>query len=172
MANSCTVKVLLKADPVQQTLIDMTLSTLLPLAPSSVRVQTSLISLTAKNLFYASSGTFLHWWDTYPVPSSAPAPDIDTGVYGNLVTWGYATVLERNISSISVGCVIWSTSPASTLPIDLLLEPARIDDHWIEISTHRKLVMPLYQRYIITAPPSRTPQKTEKALLDGAPYVR
>jgi Protein of unknown function (DUF2855) len=46
----------------------------MPLAASSLRVRTKLIAMTFNNLAYAQGGCLLHWWDTYPVPETAPTP--------------------------------------------------------------------------------------------------
>ncbi|RYP20490.1 hypothetical protein DL767_009444 [Monosporascus sp. MG133] len=45
-----------------------------PLAESSVRIRTTLISITTNNLSYARDGFSFRWWEAYPVPDSAPAP--------------------------------------------------------------------------------------------------
>jgi hypothetical protein len=45
-----------------------------PLAESSFRVRTKLIAMTFNNLAYAQGGSLLRWWDTYPVPETAPRP--------------------------------------------------------------------------------------------------
>ena len=118
-----------------------------PLPQSSIRVRTALIALTANNLSYARGGTFLHWWDTYPVPSCAPAPFNDADAYGVVPAWGYAVVLEST-TSIEPGKLVWGYWPTSTLPTDLKITPTTPAGHWLETSGHRRRLMPLYQRYI------------------------
>ena len=154
MAADSIVQVLRKDDYTQQTFHTLPASgSLLPLRSSSVRVRTSIIALTNNNISYAIGGTFLHWWDTYPVPLTLPAPYNDRDLYGTVCAWGYAIVLESN-NSITPGSLLRGYFPVSTLPTDLLLEPAVVPGHWIETSPHRSKLMSLYQRYVVAAPPS------------------
>ncbi|PQE20810.1 hypothetical protein CJF30_00002132 [Rutstroemia sp. NJR-2017a BBW] len=117
-----------------------------PLASSSIRVATSLISLSSNNLSYARGGDFLHWWDTYPVPSTAPAPYNDTKLWGIVPAWGYATVLETT-SPITPGTVIWGFWPTSSGHTDLKVQQSSIEGHWTEVSEHRSQLMTIYNQY-------------------------
>ena len=74
-----------------------------PLPRSGVRVNTTLIALTANNLGYAALGTQLHRWDAFPVPSPVPPPFNDSAAYGIVSAWGYATILESTIPPIPSG---------------------------------------------------------------------
>ncbi|KAL9597893.1 MAG: hypothetical protein Q9219_004846 [cf. Caloplaca sp. 3 TL-2023] len=144
------IQILSKADFTQQSLIPIPPSSIpnSPLGPSSVRVRTVLIALTANNLGYAALGTQLHWWSTYPIPSSAPAPFNDEAKYGIVPAWGYAQVLEST-TAIARGSLLWGCWPVSTYPTELRLAPAAAPEgHWMETSEHRKELMALYQRYI------------------------
>jgi hypothetical protein len=122
-----------------------------PLPPSSIRVRASLLSLTSNNLTYALLGDMLHWWDTYPVPPDAPAPYSDRTAWGIVPAWGFATVLESTIPEITSETKIWGYWPASAHVVDLTLSKNKDDPetHWIETSSHRAAVLPLYNRYII-----------------------
>ncbi|KAL3488054.1 hypothetical protein BJX62DRAFT_253541 [Aspergillus germanicus] len=124
-----------------------------PLAPSSIRVRATLLSLTSNNLTYALLGDMLHWWDTYPVPLDAPAPYNDRAAWGIVPAWGFATVLESTIPEIASETKIWGYWPASAHVVDLTLSKNEDDPetHWIETSPHRAAVLPLYNRYIISA---------------------
>lgn len=165
MADSI-IQVLVKNDYSQQTLCTLPASSPFPpLAPSSVRVRTTVIALTTNNLSYAIGGTMLHWWDTYPVPTDLPAPYNDRSVYGTVAAWGYGTVLEST-TSIAPGTLLRGYFPLSTLPTDLQLRPAPAPGHWIETSPHRAQVLPLYHRYISTNPATTTASLTPQ-ILDG-----
>jgi Protein of unknown function (DUF2855) len=52
------------------------------LAASSLRIRPQLLALSLNNLSYAQGGTFLHWWATYPVPTTAPAPHHNRDEWG------------------------------------------------------------------------------------------
>ncbi|KAL2784941.1 hypothetical protein BJX66DRAFT_315868 [Aspergillus keveii] len=123
-----------------------------PLAPSSIRVRATILSLTSNNLTYALLGDILHWWDTYPVPENAPAPYNDRTAWGVVPAWGFATVLESTIPEITSETKIWGYWPASAHVVDLTLSKNEDDPetHWIETSLHRAAVLPLYNRYIIS----------------------
>ena len=154
MAPESVVQVVSKDNHVDQHLLEVSPVTLPPLAPSTVRVRSTIIGLTANNLSYARNGTSLHWWDAYPVFLSAPAPFNDVSTYGIVPAWGFALVLESNIDAIKAGSLIHGFWPLSTLPIDLKLVPAKVAGHWWETSEHRQQMMPLYNRYMVD---DRTP---------------
>ena len=144
------IQVLRKDDFSQQTLCTVPASAPLDeLPPSSVRIRTTIIALTVNNLSYAIGGDMLHWWDTYPVPQSLPAPYNDHDRYGIVGAWGYATILESSIASLVPGTLLRGYLPVSTLPTVLQLAPAEAKGHWIEDSPHRKKLFPLYQRYVV-----------------------
>lgn len=133
------------------------------LADSSIRVRTSLISLTSNNLTYARAGTPLHWWDTFPVPATAPASYANAENWGILPAWGYGEVLESTLS-IPVGTTLWGFWPTSSLPVDLQLEPAEPAGHWIDTSPHRTKVMSYYQRYTQVKDPITEEEKAKTSL--------
>ncbi|KAL8847082.1 MAG: hypothetical protein Q9221_007869 [Calogaya cf. arnoldii] len=164
-----TAQILSKDDYSKQSIVTLTSSSDLedPLPPSAVRVQTTLIALTANNLGYAALGTQLHWWDTFPVPTSAPPPFNDSSAYGLVPAWGYATVLSSTIPSIPSGSLLWGCYPPSTHPITLRLQPTQPQTHWLETSPHRKNLMPLYQRYVLASkPPSHFNKNPASATRD------
>ncbi|CEL04019.1 hypothetical protein ASPCAL05153 [Aspergillus calidoustus] len=120
-----------------------------PLQPSSVRVRASLITLSSNNLSYALGGTRLHWWDTYPVPATAPAPYNDNSAWGIVPAWGLATVIESTIPGIDPGTTLYGYWPTSQHAVDLQLAAGEVPGHWRETSAHRTALMPLYNRYDI-----------------------
>ncbi|KAI4201021.1 MAG: hypothetical protein LQ346_002263 [Caloplaca aetnensis] len=150
-----TAQILSKDDYTKQSMVTLTSPPDVkhPLPPSAVRVRTALIALTVNNLGYAALGTQLHWWDTFPVPASAPPPFNDSSAYGMVPAWGYATVLSSTIPSITSGSLLWGCYPLSTHPVTLRLKPTSPQNHWLETSDHRKDLMPLYQRYVLAYNP-------------------
>ncbi|KAL3448199.1 hypothetical protein BJX65DRAFT_307475 [Aspergillus insuetus] len=118
-----------------------------PLRPSSVRVRASLITLSSNNLSYALGGTRLHWWDTYPVPATAPAPYNDNSAWGIVPAWGLATVLESSVPDIDPGTTLYGYWPTSQHAVDLQLAADEVPGHWRETSVHRTALMTLYNRY-------------------------
>ncbi|KIV95211.1 hypothetical protein PV10_02890 [Exophiala mesophila] len=144
-----TLRIVHKSQYDRQIFIPAPESNLPQLAPSSVRVQSRLIGLTANNLSYCALGTALHWWDAFPLPSWAEVPSNDASEYGVSPGWGYAMILESNVPSLQAGSLLWGFIPVSTCPVDLLLTQSKgLSSHYIEVSQHRSQVMPLYQRYI------------------------
>jgi hypothetical protein len=124
--------------------IDEDLSTL---APSSVRVQTQLISLTYNNLTYARSGGPLHWWDVYPVPDPSPPPYNNQQEWGIVPAWGYGRVIDSTIDAITPGSLLWGMWPTSGHTVDLQLEAIEPAGHWSERSPHRSKLMTVYNSY-------------------------
>ncbi|KAJ6159647.1 hypothetical protein N7497_004184 [Penicillium chrysogenum] len=120
------------------------------LSGSSVRIRTQLISLTSNNLTYALMGSFLHWWDAYPVSEDYPAPYNDSSTWGVLPAWGYATVEETTIPELPKGALLYGFWPTASTPTDLKLKRGSPEGHWIETSDHRQQLMPLYNRYTVT----------------------
>jgi Protein of unknown function (DUF2855) len=123
-------------------------SQMLPLAASSLRVRTRLIAITFNNLTYAQAGSFLHWWDTYPVPESAPRPYNNRDDWGIVPAWGYGEVIESKIDTLPPGSTLWGFWPTSAFPVDLKLESIEPKGHWREVTAHRSQLMNLYNRYI------------------------
>ena len=86
-------------------------------------------------------------WKTYPVPPTAPAPYNDQSSWGIVPAWGYATVTESNVPGIIPGSLIWGYWPTSTSPTLLCLQRGDPEGHWVEVSSHRQQLMPIYNRY-------------------------
>ncbi|KAL4937788.1 hypothetical protein BDV06DRAFT_226620 [Aspergillus oleicola] len=142
------VHVISKADNSQHATFQLP-DTTKPLALSSVRVRSSLLSLSSNNLTYALGGTWLAWWDAYPVPESAPAPYNDQSAWGIVPAWGLATVLESNIPEIPKGSSLYGFWPTSSHDVDLALVPTEdgVVGHFKEVSPGRQRLMPLYNWY-------------------------
>lgn len=155
MASTYFIHVVSKSDNAKHASYPFTFDpTTSPLTPSSVRVQTKLISLTSNNLTYARIGDQLHWWDTYPVPQSSPAPYNNQQEWGIVPAWGYGRVLDSNIDSIAPDSLLWGMWPTSAHPVDLQLKPQPgAPGNWIETSAHRASLMTIYSNYEQVAAP-------------------
>ncbi|GME34108.1 hypothetical protein GTA08_BOTSDO08738 [Neofusicoccum parvum] len=125
-----------------------------PLAPSSIRLRTTLITLSSNNLTYARLGDALRWWDAYPVPASAPTPYTTWGI---VPAWGFATVLSSTIPALPADTTLWGFWPTASHAFDLQLRGAAPAGHWIETSPHRRALMHLYNRYVAAPIPAALP---------------
>ncbi|RDW81398.1 DUF2855 family protein [Aspergillus mulundensis] len=141
------IHVVCKADNRQHAVVNIPSSPDHNLPPSSLRARPILLGLTSNNLSYARGGDLLHWWKTYPVPPTAPAPYNDQASWGIVPAWGYATVTESNVPGIIPDSLIWGYWPTSTSPALLRLERSEPEGHWVEVSSHRQQLMPIYNRY-------------------------
>ncbi|GAP92650.2 hypothetical protein SAMD00023353_5900020 [Rosellinia necatrix] len=160
-----TVQILDKQNYFEQTLLPLPNALPYPpLAPSSLRLRTSVLSLTVNNFTYAALGTLLHWWDVHPLPPSTPAPYDDGAKYGRISAWGYAEVLESTVPSVPRGSHLWGYVPLGTLAEDLEVRPHRPDGDAADsdgdataaqvlvTSAHRQRAMPIYNRYFVYPP--------------------
>ncbi|KAI1121867.1 hypothetical protein F5Y10DRAFT_255367 [Nemania abortiva] len=123
-----------------------------PLSPSSLRLRTSVLSLTVNNFTYATLGNLLNWWDVHPLPPSTPEPYNDASKYGRISAWGYAEVLESTVPSVPKGSHVWGYVPLGTLAQDLEVKPhpnPAITDQIFVTSAYRAHVMPIYNRYFV-----------------------
>lgn len=118
------------------------------LAPSSVRVRPSLLSLIGNTLSCASHPEVkIGWWDVHPLPSNTPVPFNDPEKYGRIGVWGWARVLESTIDLVAVGDRIYGFFPIATLPVDLQLRRTDAPGIYREISSYRATAMRMYNTY-------------------------
>ena len=189
MSDIETIHVISKKDNSQHAVVTIE-NPLRQLPPSSVRVRPLLLSLSSNNLSYARGGEKLHWyvmtydlsramlmglnrqlrWDTYPVPSAAPAPYNDQSAWGIVPAWGYGTVLEST-TDIAPGSTLWGFWPTSGLPTDLTLIPGEPRGHWIEVSEHRQRLMTYYNRYEVVQEDDRDNMAWAASMIWGAGYL-
>lgn len=120
-----------------------------PLGPSSVRVRTKVMCLTANNITYAKLGFLAKWWDIHPLPPSTPAPFDNAAKYGRINCWGFAEVLESTHSPVEKGSYMWGYLPIGTLAQDLVVEAGRVPGQVVVKNEHRRGIMPIYNRYIV-----------------------
>ncbi|CZR68932.1 uncharacterized protein PAC_18833 [Phialocephala subalpina] len=125
------------------------------LAPSSIRIKTSIFSLTANNLMYGRIGHIIRTWEIHPLPSSIPSEYSDPTKFGRIGAWGYATVQESNVPDIEVDSQIFGLLPIGTLPLDMKVQLNQgLPGQFSEVSKHRENVMPLYNQYLFYPPVS------------------
>ncbi|GFF41977.1 hypothetical protein IFM51744_04987 [Aspergillus udagawae] len=156
------IHVVCKADNSQHAAVSIPSLVDQKLPSSTLRARPVLLGLTSNNLSYARGGDLLHWWKTYPVPPTAPSPYNDQSLWGIVPAWGYATVTESKIPGITPDSLIWGYWPTSTSPTLLLLEPSEPEGHWVEVSSHRQQLMPIYNRYE-QVPPDEGRELDERA---------
>jgi hypothetical protein len=138
------------------------------LAASSIRVQTSIISLTANNLTYGRIGHLLSIWDIHPLPLSIPKEYSDPKEFGRIAAWGYATVLLSNIPEIEIGAQIFGQLPIGTLPLDMHVRVnPEMPTQFVEISKHRENVMSLYNQYAVYPPVPRSQEPKQSQGYDA-----
>ena len=145
---SAQIHIVSAQDPAKHLCISADPSLLPGLAPNSVRAKPKIFSITRNSLTYAEYGPVFHWTEAFPVPPFVTAPYNDNAQWVTIPTWGYAEVMESNVSGISPGALLWGFWPASSLPTDLMLEKSFASGFYTEISPHReKLVIKLNNEY-------------------------
>ena len=126
-----------------------------PLAPSSIRIKSTILSLTTNNFAYARIGHLLGWWDVHPLPPSIPAEYSDPTKFGCISAWGYAEVIESNVSGLEVGTWFWGYLPIGTLPFDMEVKFTDVQGQFVEVSQRREKQLPIYNRYFFYPPNSK-----------------
>ena len=149
MATSTILRIVSKDDSSEQVFLDVDSSTLPPLEPSSVRIQTQMIGLSATSIAYCGLGEQVGWWNSFAIPEQALS-NIQDGLWGVAPAWGYAIVLQSTISSLKQGTWVWGYMPTATCPFDLEMKQSdAVHEHWQEISERRAELHPLYNLYIV-----------------------
>ncbi|KAK4198019.1 hypothetical protein QBC40DRAFT_284386 [Triangularia verruculosa] len=92
-------------------------------APSSVRIQTRLISLTTNTFTYAKLGgnPLLAWWNVWPLPST-----VSPETHCRISAWGYSEVVESTIASLPVGSRLFGYQPIGTRAEELQLKESNV----------------------------------------------
>ncbi|KFX90614.1 hypothetical protein V490_06368 [Pseudogymnoascus sp. VKM F-3557] len=121
----------------------------LPLAESSIRVQTTLFSLSVNNFTYIRFGHLIGWWDFHPLPATTPAPFNDPKKYGCISCWGIGVVIESTSPLVPKGTKIWGYLPIGTKPVSKTISASESQNYFIDTTEHRKHLPDLYNRYFI-----------------------
>jgi hypothetical protein len=149
MVTSNILRIVSKDNSSEQVFLDLDPSTLPSLKPSSVRIQTQFIGLSATSIAYCALGDQIGWWNSFAVPEQAPS-EYQDGRWGVAPVWGYAIVLQSTISSLKEGAWLWGHMPTAGCTFDLELKQSdAAHEHWQEISERRAKLQPLYNRYIV-----------------------
>lgn len=97
-------------------------------------------------------GHLLGWWDVHPLPSCIPVEFSDAKKYGRISAWGYGSVVESTVPGIELGSLAYGYLPIGTLPVDMEVQlDSDVPGHFVEISKHREKLMPIYNRYQLSA---------------------
>jgi hypothetical protein len=147
-----TIHVLDKVDYSKHRLVELGAEDSIPLPPSSLRLRSKIVGLTTNNLTYARLGSFMGWFDIFPLPSSTPSPYNDATTYGRIAAWGYAEVLESTYAGISAGQTLYGFIPISTGIETATFEPALrngapIANQIVATNPHRQHLWKIYNRY-------------------------
>jgi len=161
MASVPTIHVIDKSDYIKQHIVALPGAFPLPsLAPSSVRIKSSIISLTVNNFTYARLGHLRGgWWDIHLLPPSTPSAFADRTKYGRISAWGYAEIIESTVPSLPVGTQLYGFMPIGTLPEDLEVKPFQTRNQIQVTSAHRQHTWNIYNRYYVhTLAEEKTPE--------------
>jgi hypothetical protein len=151
MASIPSVQILNKRDCTEQHIVELPNETLPELAVDSIRVRTTLFSLTVNNITYARIGHLMGWWDVHPLPSSTPSQFNNSSKYGRISCWGTGTVIESTSALVPKGMKIYGYLPIGTLPVDIKIGPAQVKGQFWAINEHRKHLLTTYNRYFLYA---------------------
>jgi hypothetical protein len=155
MASAPVIQVLSRSNYEDQHLVSLPNAYPLPLlAPSSIRIKSTILSLTTNNFAYARIGHLLGWWDVHPLPPSTPAEYSDPTKFGCISAWGYAEVIESNVSGLEVGTWFWGYLPIGTMPFDMEVKLTDVHGQFTEVSKRREKQLPIYNRYSFYPPNS------------------
>ena len=116
-----------------------------------IKARFKLLSITLTNRDYALHGSFLHWWDAFPVPEDLPAPYNNRDEFGIVCSWGYGEVIESQNDEIAAGTLMYGYWPTSTHPVVLNFKSAGLDGHFTEVSPHRQRLMTVYNHFYTVA---------------------
>ncbi|KAK5065413.1 hypothetical protein LTR84_001251 [Exophiala bonariae] len=143
------IQVINKSNYKEHHLVTLPAEALLPLAESSIRVQTTLFSLTTNNFTYVRFGDLVKWWDFHPLPPTTPAPYNDPEKYGRISCWGIGHVIESTTALVPEGTKIYGYIPIGTLPVTKRIEASDSPNYIMETTEHRAHLSELYNRYFI-----------------------
>lgn len=172
MAPTPVIQVLSKNNYENQYLVSLPNAFPLPsLSPSSIRIKSIILSLTTNNFSYARIGHLLGWWDVHPLPPSIPAEYSDPTKFGRISAWGYAEVIESNVSGLEVGTQFYGYLPIGTLPFDMEVKLTDVAGQFAEVSKRREKQLPIYNRYFFYPPNSKELRDKESLGYDALMLV-
>ena len=97
-------------------------------------------ALTANNVTYAAFGDAMSYWDFFPSNEEG---------WGRIPVWGFGTVVASRADGVAVGDRFYGYFPMAT---HLRVRPAKVrDGGFVDASTHREKLHPLYNQYVRNA---------------------
>ncbi|KAK4650989.1 hypothetical protein QC762_700850 [Podospora pseudocomata] len=147
MSEAHAIQIISKADFTAQSLTPAPSPSTPLTAPSSVRIQTRLISLTTNTFTYAKLGgnPFLAWWNVWPLPATV-SPD----THCRISAWGYSEVVESTVPSLPVGTELFGYQPIGTRVEEIQLIEGNVPGDYDVVLPDdglRKGLNPIYNRY-------------------------
>lgn len=110
------------------------------LQPNQVLLQLAEVGFTANNITYAVTGDRFNYWNFFPTNVEG---------WGKLPVWGFADVVESQHPDIQVGERIYGYFPLAT---HLTVLAGKVSTRGFDdISSHRKDLSAVYNRYVRTA---------------------
>ncbi len=155
MTSAPVIQLLSRSNYEDQHLVSLPNAYPLPsLAPSSIRIKSTILSLTTNNFAYARIGNLLGWWDVDPLPLSISAEYLDPTKLGCISACGYAEVIESNVSDLEVRTWFWGYLPICTMPFDMEVKLTDVHGQFSEVSKRQEQQQSIYNRYSFYPPNS------------------
>ncbi|KAI1299908.1 hypothetical protein F5Y03DRAFT_408622 [Xylaria venustula] len=121
-----------------------------PLRDSSLRIRTTVLTISLNTIANATKSDVLSSWTVYPQPPTTPAPYNDTSKYGCINIWGYGQVIESTFAGVSKGSYVYGYLPVGTLPFDITVETRpEVQGHVFATNASRQHLLTVYNRYIV-----------------------
>jgi len=124
-----------KTNPSQTRLDDASPITI---ADNQVLVKIDRFAFTSNNITYAVAGDMLKYWEFFPVAQ-------DPAEWGIIPAWGFADVVESNLTELPVGERLFGYFPTAD---NLVMNPTKVTAlNFIEGTEHRAKLPPAYNMY-------------------------
>src|SRR5687767_5291831 len=103
-----------------------------------VLLRVDRVGMTANNVTYALLGDAMQYWNFFPAEEG----------WGRVPLWGFADVVESNVTGVEVGTRVYGYLPPSS---HLVVKPDRVDEAGFrDASDHRAGLPGPYQVYAST----------------------
>jgi len=125
------------------------------IGPDEILLEIEHFALTANNITYGVFGEAMQYWAYFPREHG----------WGCIPVWGFARVMQSNVTDIDVGERVYGYLPMST---HLSLKPQRLSPHgFVDGAEHRAKLPAAYQRYsrVSRDPRHDAAHEDEQALL-------
>jgi hypothetical protein len=99
----------------------------------------------------------LGWRDLRPLLPSIPAECSDPKKSGCISAWGFAEVIDSNVSRTEIGTQIFGFLLIRTFSLDMEEKLSSNSlGQFLEVSNHRECLLPIYNRYHFWPPNRQT----------------